>query len=138
MTAHTRPSDLVQARVKSFTDDEVVLAIPGTDYQLHLVPTMSPREMGLEVGKRARGIIRGRALRIHPAEGGGRFIEPVWGAPRIVAGRVLDVNAELRTVLVDVAVPMWYAVPEEQDWSVLQEGRLVNMYVESGTTFETA
>ncbi len=135
MTTDTQPGALARGVLESLTDDELVLAIPHTAYRLHLVPTLAAGEIDVPVGKRIRGVIEAQALRIHPARGGGRFIEPVWGAPRIVAGEVLQVDQANQRVLVDAGVPMWVTGPDEQDLSLLVEGQLVNFYVRSGTTF---
>jgi hypothetical protein len=73
---------------------------------------------------------------MHPTRGGGQFIEPVWGAPRIVAGRVRTVDSTARRVLVDATVPMWVEAPKGQNLDAIREGDLLNFYVESGTRFE--
>lgn len=99
------------------------------------MPTVPAGEIASPVGKRIKGTISARALRMHPSVGGGRFIEPVWGAPRIVAGAVMAIDEAKRRILVDVSVPMWVTAPEGQDFGVLKKGALVNFYVESGTSF---
>ena len=124
--------------IEVLSDDKIVLKISGTEYQLHLVPTVPALEIGVAEGKRIRGTIQAKALRIHSANGGGRFIEPVYGAPRIVAGVVMAVDDESRTVLVDVAIPMRVTLSDDQDMNVCQVGELVNFYVESGTSFTPA
>ena len=67
--------------------------------------------------------------------GGGRFIEPIIGEPRIVAGLVLAVDLPKRRVLVDVAAPMWMTLVKDQPADEFVAGDLVNCYVESGTRF---
>ncbi len=138
MTTDTEPRALVRGVLESLTDDELVLAIPHSNYRLHLVPTVPAREIDVPLGKRIRGVIEARALRIHPARGGGCFIEPVWGAPRIVAGKVLQVDQPNHRVLVDASAPMWVTAVDGQDLGVLEEGQLVNFYVQSGSTFSPA
>ena len=90
------------------------------------------------MGKHVRGVIDAKALRIHAAAGGGRFIEPIVGEPRIVAGAVLAVDEPGRRVLVDVAVPMWLHTDAGQDFTVFEPGGLVNGHVASGATFAPA
>ncbi len=131
----TKPDALARGMLESLTDEQMVLAVLHTEYKLHLVPTVPAREFDKYVGKRIRGVIEAAALRIHPALGGGRFIEPVWGAPRIIAGKVCSVDEAERRVLVDAGVPMWVTAPQGQDLSELHEGQLVNFYVKSGTSF---
>jgi len=126
---------VVNLRLLEHRDDQLVLAVPNTDYRLHLYPGDAEAAAQLEPGKRVKGVIEGTALRMHPAKGGGRFIEPVWGHPRIVAGSVIDADEANHRVLVDLAVPMWMTAPPEQDFSIIARGQLINFYVQSGVTF---
>ena len=126
---------LARGVLESLRDGELVLAVPGTSYRLQLVPTVPAGEITTPPGKRIKGTIHAKALRMHAAQAGGRFVEPVWGAPRIVAGTVLAVDEQGTRVLVDVSVPMWVTPPPGQDLSVIRKGQLVNFYVESGTRF---
>lgn len=135
MPADTRDKAVVRGVLESIEDGVLVLGIPHTEYRLHLVAAVPLRELEAEPGRRIRGTIEAKSLRVHRARGGGRFIEPVWGAPRIVAGTVLAADQARRRVLVDVSVPMWVEVPPGQDFTILREGELVNFYVESGATF---
>jgi hypothetical protein len=124
---------LVRGIVSEVGDGSIVLELPHTDYRLRL--RLESSVAAPEAGRRVSGIIEGDALRIHAAEGGGRFIEPAWGEPRIVAGTVLAVDAEQGRVLVDVAAPIWLRAQVGQDFEVIAEGGLVNCYVASGATF---
>ncbi len=123
---------IVRGVVQSADPDGLVLSIPHSDYQLHLV---TPDGVQASKGQRLKGTIEATALKIHSAQGGGRFIEPIYGAPRIVAGCVQFADEETRRVLVDVGVPMWVNVPADQDLSLCLPGSLVNFYVASGTSF---
>ncbi len=117
-------------------EDRLVLAIAHTDYRLHLVPTVPAARLQPHLGKRVKGTIHARALRIHPAAGGGRFIEPVWGTPRIVAGKVLSADPGTKEAVIDLTVPFVVRTMEEQVFEgILEPGRLVNFYVETGATF---
>jgi hypothetical protein len=128
---------LTRGVLESLDDNEIVLAVHHTEYKLHLSLTPA-KGMDASVGSRIKGTIHARALRMHAARGGGRFIEPVWGAPRIVAGRVRAVDESQQRLLVDTGVPMWVEAPEGQDLGVVRAGALVNFYVESGTRFQPA
>lgn len=138
MNAHTDTEAIVKGVLESVAEDKIVLRIPGTDYLLHLVPAVPASAMSSQVGKRIKGVIHAEALRIHatsPDAGGGRFIEPVIGTPRIVAGRITSADKAANQVVVDVAVPFVVTPLPEQDWSILEPGRMVNFYVRSGATF---
>ena len=134
----TQTEAIARGRLETISDDEIVLSVPGTDYRIHLVPTVPAAKVTTPVGKRIRGVIEAQGLRMHAAEGGGCFIEPIYGAPRIIAGAVLAVDEPEGRVLVDVAVPMWVGMEPGQSASDFQVGQLVNCYVESGTTFTPA
>jgi hypothetical protein len=129
---------LTRGVLEALDDSELVLAVHHTAYRLHLAPTVPAERLSAQVGGVIKGTIRAKALRMHPTRGGGQFIEPVWGAPRIVAGRVREVDATGRRVLVDTPVPMWVEAPKGQDLDIIRKGELVNFYVESGTRFEPA
>ena len=107
----------------------------GAVYPLDRDTKVPAEEIGASVGNRIKGTSQAKGRKMQSANGGGRFIEPVYGAPRIVAGVVLAVDDESRTVLVDVAIPMRVALSDNQDLNVCQVGELVNFYVESGTSF---
>ena len=124
--------------LESVSEQKLVLSIPGTDYQIHLVPILPINEIAGSVGKRIRGTIHANALRMFKAKGGGRFIEPVWGEPRIVAGFVLAVDEPNRRVLVDVAVPIWMTLEDRQLPNMFNVGDLVNCYLKSSTRFGRA
>lgn len=124
--------------LESLSEDRLVLAISGTNYQLHLKPGVPASQITTPIGKRIKGTIHGQALRIFKATGGGRFIEPVIGEPRIVAGMLLRVDKPKRRLLVDVSVPMWLTLEKVQTTSDFAEGDLVNCYVQSGMHFTPA
>lgn len=131
--AQTQVDDLACGVVHALSDGQIVLAVPGTDYQVQLVISDSTAVLQ---GKRIRGRIQGQALRLFKAHGGGRFIEPIWGEPRIVAGFVRAVDPANRRILVDVAVPIWLTLVEHQPPDLFKVGDLVNCYVKSGLQFE--
>jgi len=118
--------------IREVEDDRLVLAPRGNSYELSLVPTAP---IGAEAGQRITGRITAEALKIHPAEGGGIFIEPIMGQPRIVAGRVIEVDARQGQVVVDSVVPMILSLSSEADLQHCQEGRFINCHVRSGAAF---
>jgi len=107
----------------------IVLHLAHTDYDLHLALAVPASRIEVPVGKRIRGVIEASAMRIHPAHGGGRFIEPVVGEPRIVAGTVEAIDEAANRVLVESAAPLWLSMMQIQDRSVVEAGGLVNCHV---------
>lgn len=133
--AVTRPESLSSLRVAEVGPELVVLEVPGTEYRLHLATDSS---LSGGVGRRVTGEIHAKALRMHRSDTGGRFIEPIYGQPRIVQGEVVAIDAPQRRILMDMAVPVWVTVLPAQDLAAVSIGDLWNCYVESGTRFEPA
>ena len=125
---------IARGTLLELAEGRLVLGVPGTEYRLHLVPTISHEEITTPVGKRIRGEIVAEALKINRERGGGGFIEPVWGEPRIVGGKVLAVEAG--RVLVEAAVPMWVVLDGAgQSATDFAAGQMINFYVRSGSRF---
>ena len=126
------------------TDDMVWLGIHGMNYRLGFVPSVVAAEFPKPASTRnprVHGEIHGRALKMHRANAGGRFIEPSSGQPRIVQGTVFEVDAANNRLLMDVVVPMWItvdSVASGQRASEFAQGDLLNFYLESGTSFTPA
>ena len=118
---------------------ELELGVPNTEYRLHLACEGDPARLAPHpASRRVRGTIHGRALKLSKAAGGGKFIEPLWGHPRIVQGAVLAADAAGNRLLVDLAVPAWLTLEEGQSTAEFPRGTLVNMYLASGMTFRPA
>jgi hypothetical protein len=116
----------------------VRIAPTGTAYRIELVLDGDAGALAGRVGKRISGTVRGRALRAWHATAGGCFIEPVWGVPRIVQGRVLAVDVQSNAVLIELAVPAWIEMESSQPVAQWQTGDMLNFYVESGMRFTPA
>jgi hypothetical protein len=129
---HTTDSDLVRGTLESANGNEITISLPGTDYRLRFTqggPT------AVHPGKRVKGVVRMKALRMHKAEAGGAFIEPMMGQPRIVQGVVRGVDAGANRLLVDVVVPMWVEPFDGQQATEFTAGDMVNFYAQSGASF---
>lgn len=138
MTASTSPttvSDLARGRIQAVRDGRINLALPGTDYVLDLSIADS---RNFADGQRFKGRIAGQALRMFATAGGGAFIEPAVGEPRIVAGRVLTVDVARRRILIEAVVPMWLDFDDRQPAEQFVVGELVNCYVASGISITPA
>ena len=136
MTTNVETDGIARGVLEELGDEHLVFAVPGTEYRLCLATTADRSKMAAHLGKRIRGRIHATALRMHTAQAGGRFVEPVWGAPRIVSGAVLTIDEAKNRLLVDVSVPMWVKVADGQNATDFGEGQMVNFYVTSGTSFE--
>ena len=125
-------SDITRAVLQHMDGDKIILAIPSTDYQIHL---MCSGNTATQVGKRIQGVINIKALRMHKASAGGSFIEPIYGHPRVVQGRVLAIDLAKNRLLCEVVVPMWVEPFDGQSAADFNAGDMVNFYAQSGATF---
>lgn len=119
--------------IKSIEEKSVLLNPPGNRYELRL--HLDGPHAGMLGGDRITGTARARALKVHAARGGGAFIEPLEGEPRIVAGRVVGFEAD-GSVLVRSAIPLLVTVANPADLAKCKLGEFVNFHVESGMTFQ--
>lgn len=110
------------------------VAIPNTNYDLHLVPS---GPVTTPVGKRLIGRIGAKALRMDVVQTGGRFVEPVYGRPRRVQGTVIAVDGD--AVVVDAGVPI-HCEPTHprQKAADFKAGDLVAFDVMEGASFKPA
>ena len=115
------------------TDASIVFGLPHTDYRLHLV-TKGEIDGGLN--KPIAGAIRARALRVDVAGAGGRFIEPAYGRPCRVQGRIIATDAGANTITVRAACPVVCELTANQRAADLPVGAIASFDVQSGATFE--
>ncbi len=115
--------------------EKLVLAVPGSDYRLHLVPVGT---IDAQVDERVSGIIRAKARRVDVISAGGRFIEPVFGRPRRVQGRIIDGDPKANTITVLAAVPVTVSLMPQQHTGQFAPGQMVSFDVEPGATFSVA
>ena len=138
MAMDTETRAITRGTVEALNGDSLVLRLPHTEYRLHLKSTVPAERLGAYVGKRVSGTIEAVAQRIYSTArggGGGRFIEPLEGEPRMIAGTVLELGEEDHRVLIGSAAPMWLEPEDEQDLRSLRKGDLINCNVRSGATF---
>mgnify|MGYP001251355277 CR=1 FL=1 len=111
MTTTAKHGAQIPARGKVIrnTGDSVVLAPTGTNYELHLrVP--SDRYDG-PVGTPIECAIRVQARKVYTVASGGNFIQPIFGPPRILQGRVLAI--EDGRIVVHAGVPIVVDLPAD-------------------------
>ncbi|MFM7050989.1 MAG: hypothetical protein ACKOYN_02495 [Planctomycetota bacterium] len=130
----TASTSACTVRLEGRHGQHVHLSVPGTEYVLELV-LASGGSFGAAEGKRVQGTVSGRAQKLHRAQAGGEFIEPVEGHPRIVQGRVRESDIAGNRLLVHAVVPMWIALDAGQSARDFHAGDFVNFYMESGVTF---
>lgn len=123
--SHTR------VEVTRVEGEDVVLALHDSAYAIRL------RWAGDDAP--STGVVTGRiqvrALRLHGSSAGGRFIEPVAGAPRIVSGTVEAIDAGSATIALRSVVQMQVALERREDLALCHVGGLVNFHVRSDGEF---
>lgn len=111
----------------------IVISFPNTSYQMHLVPVGA---ISTPVGKRIIGTIRAVARRVDVVETGGKYVEPVYGRPRRVQGRVIGGDDHSRTLIVDAGMPIHCTMTDtRQIPSMIPKGAMVSFDVLDGATF---
>ena len=125
-------SEITRPVLPTMDGAKIILAIPATDYQIHLVCNGTT---AAHIGKRIQGVIHVKALRMHKASAGGSFIEPIYGHPRVVQGRVVAIDLSQNRLLCEVVVPMWVEPFDGQSATDFNAGDMVNFYAQSGATF---
>ncbi|MEO0588307.1 MAG: hypothetical protein AAF078_11795 [Planctomycetota bacterium] len=116
---------------------DVVLAVPDTDYRLHLVVAE-----GLVADERGdlRGVIRADAKRVDVIKGGGRYVEPVIGRPRRVQGRIVAGEGSTGSIVVRAGVGTLVCrlTDPRQSLADFSVGQLVSFDVLRGARLEPA
>jgi hypothetical protein len=113
------------------TAEHVVVSIPDTSYQIHLIPTAPVTTLA---GHRIIGQIRMSARRIDEVQSGGRYLEPVFGRPRRVQGTVIAIESD--AVVVNAGVPVWVQPTDSrQSPADFQVGQFVSFDALEGATF---
>ncbi|MFM9956967.1 MAG: hypothetical protein ACKVZJ_02740 [Phycisphaerales bacterium] len=137
LSAVPAPATPAEARgvLVESSSSKVVISFPGSDYQLHLAPE---RPVTTPPGKRILGIIKAQVRRIDQVRTGGQFVEPVMGRPRIIQGRVVEVNASPNgpgTITVLAPMPILLKLSDLQRADQFKPGDLVNTHALPGATF---
>lgn len=98
MTDTATASTTVTGRLVELGEEKLVLAFPGTDYKLQFA--IQPRPSDAKLGQKLTGTIHARARRVDKISAGGRYVEPIFGRPRRVQGRVIGGDTASNTLIV--------------------------------------
>lgn len=125
-------TELATGRLLESHEDRIVLGVPGTEYRLHLSVS---EPLDAEVGKRVTGRINALGRRIDVCDTGGAFIDPVYGRPRNLQGRIIDVKPETRALIIKAVVPMQVRIRPPQEADDFRPGQFVTFAIDPGATF---
>lgn len=133
-TPATADIRIATLRVRRTGEGQLELAIPDTHYRMELKPV---RPVSAAVGKRVRGIVRVSVWKVDWVNPGGAFVDPVFGRPRRVQGRVIGRLEQGRGIVVSVAgCPFCAELPPRWPAGEIAIGGWVGLEVYDGATFE--
>ena len=128
-------ADATHARLylESHNDGVAVVTLPGTHYRLHLkcenTPDATPQG-------RIQGTIACDVWKLDDVDQGGAYIEPVYGRPRRVQGKVTATNTANNSVVLEVCgQPVVGLLPERWTANQLPIGETVALDVAPGASF---
>ena len=135
MSTATTTGDVAAGVLENSGDGEIVLALPGTDYRLHL---QVAGRLDAPVNKPIAGRITARARRVDVVHRGGRFIEPLYGRPRRLQGAIVATDPHENTVTVKCGggCPFVCQLVADQQAINFDVGAFVGFDVEPGAGFE--
>jgi len=117
-------------------DNVIVFQPHGSTYEMHL---QTEHRYAGPVGEPVQARIRLSARKIYTVPSGGNFVQPIFGQPRIVQGRVKFVDE--RSLVVHAGAPIIVDLPGADSAIDLTEGQirvnhLANVVALPGATFE--
>ena len=97
--------------VNQVTDDQVTVLVPGTNYRSTFKYAGSAP---LQVGQRVTAVVHAPALKIEVVSDGGNYVEPLFGRPRRMQGRVVEQHPKTSELLVQAGYPVRVKLPHGQ------------------------
>lgn len=132
--ATTQTPPTVSGKLVERGDGSITIALPGTDYKLRLVIEI---DLPAQVGERVIGTVHATARRVDVIPAGGRFVEPVFGRPRRVQGRIVGGHVPSRTIYVQAGPTLICSLSDErQQVENFSIGQMVSFDVEAGAVFK--
>ena len=109
----------------------LVIEFPNTNYQLKLDASQM---ITADIGKRILGTIHATARRVDIVDSGGSYVEPVYGSPRRIQGRIIAIEGD--AIVVDAGMPIHCTPSElEQTSGDFEVGQFVSFDALSGANF---
>jgi len=131
---------IARGKVTAVRDDNNILVFQpaGTNYELHLASRGGDRYAG-PLGALVEGRIRVAARKVLTVPSGGNFVEPIFGQPRTLQGRVRHI--EDGRLVVQAGAPIIVDLPTADSALDLTNGpvgvgSLVNIMALPGATFD--
>ena len=133
-TTTTQAPPTVSGKLLEKKPGLIVLGVPGTDYRLRLVLEI---DLPQAVGQKVTGTIHATARRVDVIPAGGRYVEPVFGRPRRVQGRIVGGHVASRALYVQAGPTFICTLSDaRQEASDFSIGQMVSFDVEPGAVFK--
>ncbi len=114
------PTDFpARGKIIEVRDSTVVFQPTGTNYQLHLEFTGERPQISTQP---IECFIRAEARKVYTVPSGGNFIQPIFGPPKIIQGRVK--YADPQTIVVHAGTPIVCQLPAADTAIDLSEGKI--------------
>jgi hypothetical protein len=126
-----------RGKVTQVDGDSLVFVPSGTNYQMHLKKSDAAASVPLDTP--IEGVIQVSARKVWTVPSGGNFVQPIFGQPRIIQGRVKWLDE--RRLLVQAGTSFLVELPASEKALDLanggiEVGSLVNVTALPGATFE--
>lgn len=126
---------IARVYLKDRSADQVTVTLGGTNYALSLKAcgTVRPTPQG-----RLSGVIRLPVWKVDEVSaGGGAYIEPIYGKPRRVQGRIASVDESDNSVTLQVgACPVVAMIPARWPVGGMKIGTVIAVDILEGAAFE--
>src|SRR5579884_4030303 len=96
----------------------VVFSVSGANYEMHLVCP----SYGGPLNTLVKGTIRVKARKVWTVPSGGLFIDPVFGRPRTIQGRIRSIDD--RTMVLHAGGPIVVELPQDDTAFEMSNGPL--------------
>jgi hypothetical protein len=129
-----------KGRITEVRGDAVVFQPTGTVYELLLQLSDASKYDG-PIDTPISGVVRLSARKVYSVHSGGNFIEPIFGRPRIVQGRVRHIAETGRNLIVQAGIAISVDLPEASSAidlpsGAIRVGHLVNVTVLPGASIQ--
>lgn len=115
----------------------IVLSFYNTNYKTRFRATDADIErLRPSLGKRVLGRASVGARKIAECKTGGRYIEPVYGAPQRAQGKIVAITEQ--ALVIDAGGPKLHVEPThpEQALGAFEAGQMITFDAQEGATFE--
>ena len=123
---------VVTGKLLAVEEGMITLGLVNTDYQLQLVV---PEDFDQLVGSRVSGRVKANARRVDKIASGGKYIDPVYGRPRRLQGKVVAISREENTITVRGGCAIECSLMEPQKAKDYEIGEIVGFALERGAEF---